>query len=697
MYTEDYGKRGFPIRDFILKLILVVVFALLLVFLLPKVIVPKLNTSSNNTSCNCKTTKCDMTGVNALSSQIFSDNLERMKNAAISYYTNERLPKEVGQSSQMTLKEMIEKHIITTLIDKNGKAVDQELSYVKITKLNDEYTLKINIKDSEKEDYIIVHLGCYNYCEANLCQKQTDNTVVPIKGSKPQEYIPVRPIVTPSIKYYCSYINGKYYDANGNVVTKEAYNASCTTPVEEKHYCVFYNNNYYGKYGTVVSESDYINQCTKPVEERHYCVYYNNNYYGKYGTVVTEDDYIDQCTKPIDEKRSCVLYNDNYYNKEGKIVNEVNYLISCYAPKCKIVNGYYFGKNGKNVAKSIYTKECTTPVEEQHTCVKYDGKLYDNKNGKVVDEPNFLISCYAPKCKKVNGYYFGKNGNNVTKATYEKECNKEYLYEYQRVVEAKVSEWTPWSQWTKTDCATKEVNCNENDLSCLFKLQIEKRKEQIGTYDKTYAVQREELRQTGSYEQKSCKNYEYIIINNKTYVIATTTTYTTVTKITKTTTTKSGNWVYQGRSSYANPPRDTATTHYEFVGADYSSCSSTCQTAPRYYYDKYTYSGDITEVSTTRSCPKTHVDQSTKTKEQIEQEEIARCGEYVTKTIPIFATITVTDAETRKEPLYGTICYQSTKSRNVISKGKVEKTWSTYDNKELLNNGWTYTGNTKLK
>ena len=118
-----------------------------------------------------------------------------MKNAAISYYTDERLPKNVGDSESMTLSDMIGKHLIIALIDKNNKAVDVEKSYVKITKSDDEYLLKVNIKDSEKEDYILVHLGCYTYCESDVCAKK--DTQVNIKDAKPQDNVVVRPQPTP--------------------------------------------------------------------------------------------------------------------------------------------------------------------------------------------------------------------------------------------------------------------------------------------------------------------------------------------------------------------------------------------------------------------------------------------------------------------------------------------------------------------
>ncbi len=171
MYNEEYEKRGFPFKDFLLKLILIIIFVFLLVWLLPKFIAPTINKNLNNNNSE----------ISALTSQIFYDNLEKMKEAAISYYTNERLPKEVGESDKMTLSDMIGKKIILPLVDKNNNAVDVEGSYVKITKTDDEYILKVNLKDSETEDYILVHLGCYDYCKDFLCEKDT-SVDVPIKG-----------------------------------------------------------------------------------------------------------------------------------------------------------------------------------------------------------------------------------------------------------------------------------------------------------------------------------------------------------------------------------------------------------------------------------------------------------------------------------------------------------------------------------
>lgn len=493
MYTEEYEDRGFPFRDFLLKLILIIIFVFLLVWLLPKFIKPTTVVKDNQT-----------TDITVLTSQIFNDNLDTMKEAAISYYTDERLPKEVGQYDQMTLGDMIGKKIITPLIDKNNKAVDTEGSYVKITKTEDEYILKVNIKDSEKEDYILVHLGCYTYCDTYICEKA--ETKVTIKGSKEQ--------------------SAPQKDASTNDKKTE-----------------------------------------------------NNK---------EDNDKKDDNNKDDDQK------DDNNKKEE----------------------------NDKNNDK-----------EEEKD---------DNKPS--------------------------------TPTTYQ--------YEYTKTTGVEFSNWTSWSNWEKTSCKTKAVNCNENDTSCLYKLQLYEQKQAIGTYSKT----KTEYKQVSSYSKTTCSKYNYIIIDSTTYT--TTTTYNVVNTITSTTASSVGGWKYIGRASYDNPPRDTATTHYEFVGADFSYCVDECESLPNFYYDKYTYTGSLTKVANTTTVPG-----GTSTSSSSSSSVSASCGSYVTTTVPVYGYETVKNSDT----LYGTVCYKSTKTRSLKDPGKTQYKWSSYNDTTLLNNGWTYTGAKRVK
>lgn len=557
MSTEDYEKRGFPFGSLIFKIILILIFVFLLCWLLPKFMVPAITKSSNGKGC----ATCDCTGVKALSSQIFTNNIEKMKEAAISYYTNERLPQEVGQSKKLTLSDMIGLKIITPLIDKNNKAVDVEKSYIKITKTDDEYILKVSIKDSEKEDYILVHIGCYDYCNSDVCQKK-NNSDVPVKAGKEQE--------TPSTK------------------TPEP------QPVEEKHYCVKYNNKYFDIDGNEVSYDAYKKSCIP--EEKHYCVKYDGKYFNKEGIVVSYEEY----------KKDCL-------------------------------------------------------PEEKHICIKVNNKYYDN------------------------------TGKEVTYEEYKKACEnkKEYIYEYQKVTDAKFSAWSLWSAWEKTACSTEEYNCYDSDPTCLMKLQRYNRKEQVGTYEKAYATDREVIIQSGSYEEKACSKYDYVIIDSKTYITTTTNKYTEINTIS---TSSTNGWKYVGRQLFTNPPRDTATRQYKFVGADYSYCSDTCTTFPNSYYDIYEYNGSLKSISNTYSTP---IKEVTKVIDSTEVD--ASCGEYIVKVIPIYSTITVTEKDYRTEPLYGDVCYKSTKTRELLSSSKIEYKWSTHNNTTLLNNGWSYTGKRKEK
>jgi uncharacterized repeat protein (TIGR01451 family) len=69
-------------------------------------------------------------------------------------------------------------------------------------------------------------------------------------------------------------------------------------------------------------------------------------------------------------------------------------------------------------------KECEQPVV--HKCEKVDGKFY-GKDGNVVDEATYKKECEKPqehKCEIVKGTYYGIKGNVVDYKTYKAECEK---------------------------------------------------------------------------------------------------------------------------------------------------------------------------------------------------------------------------------------------------------------------------------
>ena len=395
------------------------------------------------------------------------------------------------------------------------------------------------------------------------------------------------------------------------------------------------------------------------------------------------------------KERNRSSYNsqkNEYLVLKGSIINEKTPIVKKYY--CQIVNGKYYSKSGNVVNKATYDSECNIKPPKQddkYSCVKVNGKYYD-KSGNIVDKNTFDKSCNTKEeekyyCEIVDGKYYDKSGNVVDKDAYEKSCKdtpaKEYIYEYARTTNAQFSAWTAWSSWLKTNCNTKAITCAATDVNCLREVKLYNRKEKIGTHKQYYTKERTAQITSGSYQEKTCANYNYVIVNNTTYAV--TTTYASINNVTSSTASSVAGWTYNGRKSFKNPPRDTTTKHYIFVGADYSYCSDVCTTLPNFYYDEYTYTGTMQNVA------------STTTPISSGSGVMASCGSYVTKTVYLYSNITVSEMDSRTEPLYGTVCYSSDRTRKLESKGKTETKWSHYNDTELLNNNWYYTGNKKVK
>ena len=149
MYTDDEERRGLPIKTFLISLIIIIILVLLLIWLLP------------------------MPNMKGINNRIFNANIQEMKDAAIPYFTTDKLPQKVGDKITLTLKEMIELKLLLPFTDKNGDACDVEKSYVTLTKKEDSYEMKVNLKCNEEEDYILVTLGCYSYCTSAICEPET--------------------------------------------------------------------------------------------------------------------------------------------------------------------------------------------------------------------------------------------------------------------------------------------------------------------------------------------------------------------------------------------------------------------------------------------------------------------------------------------------------------------------------------------
>lgn len=145
---EKNSNASTFIRDLLVKLLLIVIFIFLLMKLIP------------------------MPDLTAFKDSIFSNNINSMKDAAKSYYTTERMPSETGKSSKMTLQEMLDQNLLLPFVDKDGKECDTKKSYVKVTKGDTEYELKVSLTCNGETKYVIEKIGCYDFCPSGKCNEK---------------------------------------------------------------------------------------------------------------------------------------------------------------------------------------------------------------------------------------------------------------------------------------------------------------------------------------------------------------------------------------------------------------------------------------------------------------------------------------------------------------------------------------------
>ena len=149
MYSNN--KKGFSILDLLVKIIFAALFIFIIIWLFQKKI-PNIN-------------------MNAFYSNVFRENMKYMQDAGENYFTNDKLPTEIGESVKLSLEEMEQMNLIIPFVDKDGKSCDIKNSYATVTKLESGYELKTNLVCGKESKQLIKILGCHNYCPTNNCEK----------------------------------------------------------------------------------------------------------------------------------------------------------------------------------------------------------------------------------------------------------------------------------------------------------------------------------------------------------------------------------------------------------------------------------------------------------------------------------------------------------------------------------------------
>ncbi len=246
-------------------------------------------------------------------------------------------------------------------------------------------------------------------------------------------------------------------------------------------------------------------------------------------------------------------------------------------------------------------------------------------------------------------------------------------YEYGRTTGAKIGQWSDWSGWLKTSCDTQAENCDDNNPLCRRKIVLFSQEEKTGNYQNRYEAPRKALTQSTTSQLGGCSNYNYAIVDGVTY--ATSGVYSMINNISKDTKATQGNWEYKGQQTFDTVPSDTYNKIYKFIEMNFDKCKETCSEKPiKYVYDVYEYTGTLSNVAE-------HPD--------------LLCSGSIDKITPVYESTDTVDSQSRKEPVYGKICYYNMKTRTVKNKGNTATQFSTFNDGSFLSTGFYYTGKIK--
>lgn len=121
-----------------------------------------------------------------------TDLLDEMQSATLKYITKDNLPTELNASKTIKLKYLINKKLINEIRDSKNNVCNENTSYSEITRLENNYAVKISLACGENTDYRIIYIGCFDNCaNGEICTGDENTTdgicnVVPEKDENKQ-------------------------------------------------------------------------------------------------------------------------------------------------------------------------------------------------------------------------------------------------------------------------------------------------------------------------------------------------------------------------------------------------------------------------------------------------------------------------------------------------------------------------------
>lgn len=96
--------------------------------------------------------------------------LDQLEAATLAYLTKDNVPIELNASKTIRLKILINRNLLTGIKDSEGNTCDANESYSEITRLADNYAVKMSLTCGTNKDYRVIYVGCFEECNGDICK-----------------------------------------------------------------------------------------------------------------------------------------------------------------------------------------------------------------------------------------------------------------------------------------------------------------------------------------------------------------------------------------------------------------------------------------------------------------------------------------------------------------------------------------------
>lgn len=579
MYTEEDERRQFPIRAVLFKMVIIIIIIMLIVWLFP--------TSLFNNK------------------KLLNKHTNTMKEAALSYYTDEKLPIEKNEKTKITLNKMIELNLVEELTYGSDKKCDTEASYVEVKKLEDDYLMTIYVKCGLNKKTTEIKINKYDHCDTTLCENNVEQTETPtcsLTVSKGDLGVHdwYRSDVIVKINQMSASIGADITDYGISTKKNNTYNNKKEHKVTKDGTTKVYgyvkdSNGKEAKCSITINKDTKKPSCTlatlnnqkttndievgfenKKDDLSGIDIYgistskdplYNSDetitltkkgQYTLYGYVKDKAGNTNVCNVNINKKSNTNTNNNNNNNQITSIIsnnsssknNTKNNKLSCQLEVHKGTKN----KNGIYTSEVIVKFKNITTIGSEVIGYGIGKKATYAKNSSYKITDNGVHTVYG---------YVKTKDNNTTKCSIKiHKDSTTTQYEYSKTVK-----YSKWSEW-------KEAEYNPSNPP-KFEKTSTKEVENLGkketnsyVYSVGSAIYLNKLDKINTLTESICKGYDYYRIGKNTYAVA-----------------NNQKWTYQGIVTQNTTPTETINTKYVFDRLDWNC--KTC-TTPNILWKKYT-------------------------------------------------------------------------------------------------------------